>query len=110
MLCPLCTVANETLDHLSLHRVFSQGVWSGLVARLGLPNIVPTGDTDINDWWLLAAAGFPPAARKKANSFIMLTMRMLWLERNARVFLWEARADACRPYPSAGGVESLVGL
>jgi hypothetical protein len=84
--CPLCNVANETLDHLSLHCTFSQAVWSGLVTRLGLPDIVPLGDDGINEWWLQAAHRFPPADRKKANSLIMLTLRMLWLERNARVF------------------------
>jgi hypothetical protein len=66
--------------------VFAQGVWSGLVVRLGLPDIVPVGDDGINEWWLQAAHRFPQADRKKANSLIMLTLRMLWLERNARVF------------------------
>jgi hypothetical protein len=53
---------------------------------LGLPDIVPVGDDGINESWLQAARRFPPADRKKANSLIMLAMRMLWLERNARVF------------------------
>ncbi|XP_071681411.1 uncharacterized protein [Lolium perenne] len=85
-LCPLCNVVDETLDHLSLHYVYAHGVWSGLEARLGLPDIVPMGVEGIKDWWLQAALRFPPAGRKKANSLIMLTLRMLWLERNARVF------------------------
>jgi hypothetical protein len=79
-LCPLCNVVDETLDHLSLHFNFAHAVWSGLVARLGLPDIVPAGDDGINDWWLREAHRFPPVGRKKANSLIMLTLRMLWLE------------------------------
>jgi hypothetical protein len=66
--------------------LFAQGVWAGLVAWLGLRDIVPAGDDGINDWWLRAVHRFPPTDRKKANSLIMLTLRMLWLERNARVF------------------------
>jgi hypothetical protein len=31
-------------------------------------------------------AVLPRKDRKKANSFIMLTLRSIWLERNARVF------------------------
>jgi hypothetical protein len=54
------------------------------VARLGVPDIVPTGDDGINDWWLRAVHRFPPADRKRYNSLIMLTLRMLWLE--CRVF------------------------
>jgi hypothetical protein len=56
------------------------------VGRLGLPDIVPVGDDGINEWWTRATHRFPLADRKKANSLIMLTLRMLWLERNARVF------------------------
>jgi hypothetical protein len=85
-LCPFCNVTDETLDHLSLSCSFAQGLWIGLVAQLGLPNIVPAGDDDINDWWLWAVSRFPPADSKKANTLIMITMRVLWLKRNARVF------------------------
>jgi hypothetical protein len=77
---------DETLDHISLHCGFAQGVWAGLVGRLGLPDIVPVGDDGINEWCIRATHRFPLADRKKANSLIMLTLRMLWLERNARVF------------------------
>jgi hypothetical protein len=58
----------------------------GLVARRRLPDIVSAGDDGINDWWLRAVNRFPPADSKKANTLIMLTLRTLWLERNARVF------------------------
>jgi hypothetical protein len=41
VLCPLCGAEDETLDHLSLHYSFAQGVWNGLVQGLDLPNILP---------------------------------------------------------------------
>jgi hypothetical protein len=85
-LCPLCGVADETLDHLSLQCSFAQEVWIGLIARLDLPAIVPGHDATLNEWWFSATGLFLRADRKKANSVIMLTLRYLWLERNARVF------------------------
>jgi hypothetical protein len=58
----------------------------GLVATLRLPDIVLAGNEGINDWWIWAVNRFPPADSKNSNTLIMLTLRTLWLERNARVF------------------------
>ncbi|KAM0885371.1 hypothetical protein ACQ4PT_030436 [Festuca glaucescens] len=41
ILCQLCSAADETLDHLSLHCVFSRAIWAGLIATLRLPNFLP---------------------------------------------------------------------
>ncbi|KAM0902880.1 hypothetical protein ACQ4PT_019125 [Festuca glaucescens] len=57
-LCQLCDTSDETLDHLSLHYPYARAIWAGLVARLGLPDITPTGDLGINDWWLQATVRF----------------------------------------------------
>jgi hypothetical protein len=40
----------------------------------------------IGEWWPEATARFASRDRRTANFFIMLVMRTLWLERNARVF------------------------
>jgi hypothetical protein len=74
------------LDHLSLHCPYARAIWAGLVTRLGLPDITPTGDLGINVWWLQATARFTRVDHRSANCLIMLTLRLLWLERNARVF------------------------
>jgi hypothetical protein len=37
-------------------------------------------------WWPDAVANLSRSDRKTANSIIMLTLRAIWLERNARVF------------------------
>ncbi|KAM0916419.1 hypothetical protein ACQ4PT_010202 [Festuca glaucescens] len=55
VLCPLCGCADETIDHITLHRSFARGVWSGLVARLRLPDISPTGVLTIIEWWTQAS-------------------------------------------------------
>jgi hypothetical protein len=65
---------------------FATAVWTGAVTRLGLPNIVPSELAEIREWWPEATVRFARSDRKTANSFIMLVMRSLWLERNARVF------------------------
>jgi hypothetical protein len=86
IMCPLCGTCQETLDHITLQCHYATAIWAGAVTRLGLPSIVPSEHAAIGDWWLEAAARFAPRDRKTANSFIMLAMRTLWLERNARVF------------------------
>jgi hypothetical protein len=47
---------------------------------------MPLATAEIAEWWPTAAARFSVKDRKTANTFIMLAMRTLWLERNARVF------------------------
>jgi hypothetical protein len=87
ILCPLCATADKTLDHLSLHYVFSRAIWAGLIATLRLPNFLPDDTEGIKDRWCRAAALFTSRECKKINSLIMLSLRYIWLERNARVFV-----------------------
>jgi hypothetical protein len=86
ILCPLCGTSPETLDHITLQCPYATAVWAGAVSRLQLPPIVPSGQAEIGEWWPLAIRCFTKTDRKMANSLIMLVMRALWLERNARVF------------------------
>jgi hypothetical protein len=57
-----------------------------LLASLGFSLALPTMHGTLPDWWSSAVATLSRADSKKANFFIMLTPRTLWLERNARVF------------------------
>jgi hypothetical protein len=86
IMCPLCGTARETLDYISLQCPFARGVWTGVVSSLGLPDIRPSGQAVLEDWWPEAAARFFHNDRKAANSLVMLVLRSLWMERNARVF------------------------
>jgi hypothetical protein len=74
------------MDHLSLRYPFVRAVWVGVITRLQLPDICPSDDAILEEWWPAATARFSVADRKAANSLIMLVLRSLWLERNARVF------------------------
>jgi hypothetical protein len=86
ILCPLCGTSEKTLDHITLRCPFTLAIWTGVVARLRLPNIVTSENAEIGEWWPAVVERFIVADRRTANSFIMLVMRTLWLERNARVF------------------------
>ncbi|KAM0855446.1 hypothetical protein ACQ4PT_049767 [Festuca glaucescens] len=85
-LCPLCSTANETLDHLSLQCPFATAIWTGLLqhARIGI--MPPVADSCLTSWWPTTVQQLPSSDSKVPNSAIMLTLRSIWLERNARVF------------------------
>jgi hypothetical protein len=82
----LCKTVGETLKHLSLHCPFALQVWSGTDAQIDLDIGLPTAEQDIGDCWTSIVDAMPIARRKEANSIIMLVLRSIWLERNARVF------------------------
>jgi hypothetical protein len=86
IVCPLCGSQEETIDHISLQCHYAMAVWMGAITHLGLPNILPSQQAQLGEWWPEAVARFWAVDRKVANSLIMLVMRALWLERNARVF------------------------
>ncbi|CAM0912886.1 unnamed protein product [Alopecurus aequalis] len=85
-LCPLCSTADETMDHLSVQCPFAIATWAGVCNRLGI-QLMATGMQDrLADWWPMAVHDLPAPDQRTANSVIMLVIRSLWLERNARVF------------------------
>jgi hypothetical protein len=79
-------VHDETQDHLTLQCPFAAQEQYGAAQRLGFTVAVPLAVSEIPEWWPQAVVGMAKHDAKNANSFIMLTMRSLWLERNARVF------------------------
>jgi hypothetical protein len=85
-LCPLCTLAGETMDHLSLQCPFAATIWTSASQRLGFSMPTPTTQSTLSLWWPDAVQPLSQRESKTANSFIILTLRRLWLERNARVF------------------------
>jgi hypothetical protein len=45
-----------------------------VITRLELPDIFPSDDAVLEEWWPAAAVRFSIADRKAANSLIMLVM------------------------------------
>jgi hypothetical protein len=86
IMCPLCGSREKTIDHLTLHCPDARALWTGAVTRHKLPNIVPSELAKIGEWLPAAVVRFSASERKTSKSFIILVMRTLWLERNARVF------------------------
>ncbi|KAM0866672.1 hypothetical protein ACQ4PT_042492 [Festuca glaucescens] len=91
-ICPLCNAAAETYDHLSLQCPFATAVWIAAFQLLGWHPPMPTATSSIRDWWPEAERATTTGNRKALNSLVLLVIRSLWLERNARVF--DARASS----------------
>jgi hypothetical protein len=86
-LCPLYKQTEETNNHLFVHCRFSVRVWELLKDWLHIQDLHPRlwAGLDIQDWWSLLAEA-PGAHRKGLASLILLTVWMIWEERNARIF------------------------
>ena len=85
-LCPLCLIEDENMEHLTVRCSYAAAVWSGLNSRLGVSLPVPDAQSSLASWWPGAVQPLRSKDQKTANSLIMLVLRSLWLERNARVF------------------------
>jgi hypothetical protein len=102
VICPLCTSADETLDHLSLRCPYAYSVWAGVFLRLDIRVPLPTPQATLPAWWPASAAAMTRQDARAFNSLVMLVLRTIWLERNARVF------DA-KSTPSALVIDGVVG-
>jgi hypothetical protein len=100
-ICTLCNVAGETMDHLSLQCPFAAAVWTTICNHLQLGVMPPSPQSTLALWWPDAVRALSRRDSRTANSLIMLTLRSLWLERNARVF------DGT-PSPAATVVRNLI--
>ena len=100
-LCPLCLADDETMEHLTVRCSFAVAIWTGLNARLGVALPTPDAHSSLAVWWPAAVQGLSNKDQRTANSLIMLTIRGLCLERNARVF--EGRAT-----PAVGVLQQIV--
>jgi hypothetical protein len=89
VLCPLCDAADETSDHLALQCPFARCIRG---AFLGAP-AWDSADSHLLDWCPNMVDHLSHADAKVTNSAIMLILRSLWLEWNARVF---NDRDPCR--------------
>jgi hypothetical protein len=51
-----------------------------------LPDVTPTVDDKLEDWWLRSRQRVPSAGRKEFDARVMLTCWLIWKQKNARVF------------------------
>ncbi|CAM0872787.1 unnamed protein product [Alopecurus aequalis] len=85
-MCPLCEQEPETADHPAVGCVFAKEVWHILLRRCCLQAHMPVADAKLIDWWPDERRRVPKPQRKGFDSLVLLTVWMLWKERNARVF------------------------
>ena len=85
-LCPLCSLEDETMEHLTVRCSFAGAIWAGLNTKLGVALPLPDAHSSLALWWPTAVQHLSSKDQKAANSLIMLALRAIWLERNARVF------------------------
>ena len=84
--CPLCDQLPETADHIALGCVFARQTWHGVLSRCGLEAATPNQNDKLIDWWPAERHRLHGLARKGFDSLVLLTVWILWKERNARVF------------------------
>ena len=84
--CALCDQHAETVSHLFLACIFARQVWFGVLDRLQMVNLMPSGDHELGDWWIDLRKRLDVDSRGLFDSLLLLISWRLWKERNARVF------------------------
>ena len=84
--CALCDQAVESMDHLLTKCSFSREVWFRCFDVLGWTHRLPSPDLSFIGWWLQARKGFDKRSKRGFDSVVLLTVWMIWKERNNRVF------------------------
>jgi hypothetical protein len=85
-ICPLCELANESINHLLLQCPYARGVWFRVLWQQGLHRLTPSPHDVLRDLWPAAIATVVTKSHKDFNSLCILIMHAVWLECNARIF------------------------
>jgi hypothetical protein len=84
--CALCSPGTETIDHLLLGCVFAREVCYKVLMHCGWQHLASVVDEHLVLWWLRSRKFVVKARRKAFDSFVVLIVWSIWLERNAMVF------------------------
>ncbi|CAM0955107.1 unnamed protein product [Alopecurus aequalis] len=84
--CPLCCQQEETSEHLALQCSYSREVWYHILLVWRLHRFTPACDAVLAHWWPRVSDAVAASTRSEYNELVILVVRHLWLERNARVF------------------------
>ena len=79
----------ESADHLVLGCPFARQVWFSVLLAWRLHSFTPRADdeSETKNWWpRLSSAVTGDRRKEQLNSLVCRTLRMIWLERNDRVF------------------------
>jgi len=85
--CALCAQAPGSIDHLLIQCPFSREVWFNLFRRIGWHTVSPAiQNCWVVEWWTVARKSIEKGDRQCFDSLVILICRMVWKERNSRVF------------------------
>ncbi|PVH36439.1 hypothetical protein PAHAL_6G073800 [Panicum hallii] len=85
--CALCCQASETIAHLLVGCPFSRELWYAILQYLHWQALFPEQEPlCLADWWSGARKKLTKTDHRCFDSIIILISRILWIERNKRVF------------------------
>lgn len=84
--CMLYCQDTESANHLLLGCSFARQVWYSVLLLWRLHMFTPQAVDALTSWWPRLSAAVAGERKKEVNALVCCTLRMLWLERNSRVF------------------------
>ena len=87
-ICKLCHIQPETAVHIAATCSYSRQVWQDVLGKLSLPSgLAPDPSCRyLQDWWQHCSRSVPANIADTWHSLALLSWRILWKERNNRVF------------------------
>ena len=89
--CQFCLHEVETIGHLLLQCSYSRSICFQVLDGLGRPDLTPLASDDLERWWCSTASSWPARQATKVRALLLLVLRSIWLERNARIFRAKSR-------------------
>nr|XP_009781619.1 PREDICTED: uncharacterized protein LOC104230493 [Nicotiana sylvestris] len=91
LVCPLCNVANETIDHLFFSCVYSSGIWNILLQWQGLTRKTMSWQHEMA--WMEVNERGRSARAEVSRMAIAGCVYHIWQERNMRIFQNKQRQE-----------------
>ncbi|WVZ91735.1 hypothetical protein U9M48_037868 [Paspalum notatum var. saurae] len=84
--CALCDQESECINHLLLRCSFAREVWFLVLRPVSWHSLIPGPMDSMMSWWSSARKRVHKEFRKGFDALVLLSLWMIWKERNARVF------------------------
>ena len=84
--CFVCLQELDSVEHILIKCAYAREVWHRSFCDAGLPDLAPTVEDELGNWWLRVRVRFQGKEQRQFDSRVILTSWMLWKHRNARAF------------------------
>jgi hypothetical protein len=71
--CYLCLQEVDSVDHILLQCCFAREVWFWSMRQANLPDVTPSTEDKLDEWWLQARKRVQASNRKAFDARVMLT-------------------------------------